>query len=411
MKSAKSCLYYYRVLLVLNKYQKSIHSEEKVIANFEKTDDFNLSDEEEKKPRELTVENEDLLLEEYERTETINDEAEQGEGLKQKLISSFFKNKKSDDVEDEDDNVELTTSHTQVRKKKRTIEIKPIHVVVIIGLLVVLLFDEEELTTTPTVVATKKKPKATKIVKDAPVQKQKEPAKDPKQEASVFKDTAVEAPVEKRPIPVETGIDEGVAANTEKVSDASKSVEVGIVDEQVVKDRVEDDASEIKVVQDRVFEEEKPDEDMAAVEEQAEVLKKAQVPEGATLQQIDDSVIDPTGLTGDATTDITKKLLSDLEGRLKAQKKQQELIKVLKPVAAPSYEAIGAALVYNCTGQHWACIGPKAYQECRQNYSWNKEKRIPLECYPFAEMDDNFDCASVQQEKINTIGDTSFCKN
>ena len=127
-------------------------------------------------------------------------------------------------------------------------------------------------------------------------------------------------------------------------------------------------------------------------------------------QQVDNSVTTLGGDDLDPTTDIASKILSDLEDRIKAEKREQELVQVLKPVSAPAYEAVGPSLVYNCTEQHWACVEPNAYKECRQNYSWNSKNGLPIECYPFASIDDNFDCATVQQEKIDSVGDTSFCR-
>jgi hypothetical protein len=112
----------------------------------------------------------------------------------------------------------------------------------------------------------------------------------------------------------------------------------------------------------------------------------------------------------DISTDITKKLLQDLEVKLKEEKKELQLVEVLKPVTAPSYETIGKGLVYNCKDGHWACIEGEGYKQCRQHYSWNKSQSVPSECYPFAVLDNDLDCAAVQQEKIDAVSDTKFCK-
>ena len=127
------------------------------------------------------------------------------------------------------------------------------------------------------------------------------------------------------------------------------------------------------------------------------------------IQNIDDSLADPNSEIQDSSGDITKKLLRDLEKRIEEDQKEQKVIEVLKPVAAPSYEVQGPSLIYNCSGQHWACIDPKSYKKCKQNYSWNKKNALPIECYPYADVNDNFDCATIQQQKIDSVADTSFC--
>ena len=115
-------------------------------------------------------------------------------------------------------------------------------------------------------------------------------------------------------------------------------------------------------------------------------------------------------LSSDNTsTDITKKLLQDLEVKLKEEKKEIKLLKVLKPVGPPSYETTGAGLVYNCKVGHWACIEKQGFDQCRQNYSWNSSQKINIECYPKGLLDNEDDCQSIQQDKIDSVTETDFC--
>lgn len=123
-----------------------------------------------------------------------------------------------------------------------------------------------------------------------------------------------------------------------------------------------------------------------------------------------EEIIPQKELQPDASTEITKKLLQDLEVRLKEEKKVQKTMSVVKPTPAPSYEIAGLGLVYNCKDGHWACIEREEYGKCRQNYSWNKNEGIPLECYPVAFLKTEYDCAMVQQEKIDSVSDTDFCE-
>ena len=128
------------------------------------------------------------------------------------------------------------------------------------------------------------------------------------------------------------------------------------------------------------------------------------------ITQMPEEIIPQQELQPDASTEITKKLLKDLEVRLKEEKKVQKTLSVVKPTAAPSYEITGLGLVYNCKDGHWACIEQEEYSKCRQNYSWNKNEGIPLECYPVAFLKTEYDCAMVQQEKIDSVSDTGFCQ-
>ena len=107
---------------------------------------------------------------------------------------------------------------------------------------------------------------------------------------------------------------------------------------------------------------------------------------------------------------MTKKLLENLQVKLKEERGEQKLVEQIRPIGAPSYESPGSGLVYNCKGGHWACIDSDEYKKCRQNYSWNKSEVIPIECYPMAFLETDFDCGTVQQEKVNSVPDLKFCE-
>lgn len=123
----------------------------------------------------------------------------------------------------------------------------------------------------------------------------------------------------------------------------------------------------------------------------------------------EEEIIPQKELQPDISSEITKKLLEDLEVKLKEEKVIQKKITVTKPTDAPSYEIVGRGLVYNCRDKHWACIEQDQYKTCRENYSWNQTENIPLECYPVAFLETEYDCAVVQQEKIDSVSSTDFC--
>tara|TARA_Y100000768_G_C23990775_1_gene692628 strand:+ start:1361 stop:3058 length:1698 start_codon:yes stop_codon:yes gene_type:complete len=111
-----------------------------------------------------------------------------------------------------------------------------------------------------------------------------------------------------------------------------------------------------------------------------------------------------------ASNEITKQLLKDLEVKLKEERREQEILEDVKPTSAPSYDNIGKGLVYNCIDEHWACVNDESFKQCRGNYSWNRQQEVDTECYPYAQLGNEIDCATVQQEKIDTISATTFCK-
>tara|TARA_Y100000768_G_scaffold388599_1_gene385484 strand:+ start:23776 stop:25290 length:1515 start_codon:yes stop_codon:yes gene_type:complete len=125
---------------------------------------------------------------------------------------------------------------------------------------------------------------------------------------------------------------------------------------------------------------------------------------------MDEEIIPQPDIQPDISSEITKKLLEDLEVKLKDEQKAQKTLAVTRPTDPPSYDALGMGLVYNCKGSHWACVEKGSYKTCRENYSWNKNEGIPLECYPVAFLENEYDCALLQQEKIDSVAETNFCR-
>ena len=300
-------------------------------------------------------------------------------------------NKSSKNDDDNDDDSVVDSKRSSKGKKKKKFELKIIHVLLIIGVLVLLLFNDEPENIKPEL-PVKALSKQTQKPQEA--QKQPEPVPEPVLEPKLAEEVVAPPTVE-----VPDPIEEIPEATVETVEEA-KSIE----------DSNENSAA--TSLEENIEEAEPPSEEIAAVVTDPLESTVGQDPSqsGVEAQKIDDTISVPEDGANDKMTDLTEKLLGGLEERLKEEKREQDLVEVLKAVSAPSYEARGPSLVYNCSGQHWACVEPKFYKECRQNYSWNKKNNLPIECYPFAEMDDNFDCATVQQEKIDTIGKTNFCK-
>lgn len=400
------------------------------------------------------MDDEELLLEEYEKTDTLTEEELEDDsgvsGIKNKIMSLFSKKSEEEESLDDDEDEELeyfdeeeedeevpaasfadklpflsnilnkknndkksTRSPKKGKKKKEMSPVsKGIYAVVIIGLVIIMTLPDDDAInkTTETANITKKngpelntaKPLESKVQETANKEEaapvpgtdldktqsneltQKTENLEQTNSEEVHEDVAQINPQEESPnegaVPSDTGME--IQSNTN--TDQENITQEDISDfEKKIEETEEKDAS---------------DTETAKLEDKSEDVK------------VDESVTTSIDISEDSATDLTKKLLSDLENRLKDEKAKQNEVEVLKPVSAPSYEVRGAGLVYNCSGKHWACIEPKAYDICRQNYSWNSKNKLPIECYPFADVEDNFDCATVQQEKIDSIADTSFCK-
>jgi hypothetical protein len=110
-------------------------------------------------------------------------------------------------------------------------------------------------------------------------------------------------------------------------------------------------------------------------------------------------------------TDMTDKILQDLEAQLKKDEQAQPAAVVIKEyVRPPSYEFTGRGLVYNCLGKHWACIDAGSYQLCRQNHGYLADKSKAKECYPDSVYENESGCSWVQKQKIVGNTKTDFCR-
>lgn len=175
---------------------------------------------------------------------------------------------------------------------------------------------------------------------------------------------------------------------------------------------IEDD--EIDKALDDVIEKNKPQEEEPPVEPTPPpvTLEPDMGQDDPTKQQDADGtevILPQDVIEPEASSEITKRLLKDLEVKLQKERKEQSLIGDAKPTSAPSYDKIGVGLVYNCSDSHWACVDRDTYTQCRENYAWNKQQGVEPECYPYAKLENELDCATVQQEKIDSVSDTSFC--
>ncbi|MBI2519343.1 MAG: hypothetical protein HYV97_02955 [Bdellovibrio sp.] len=98
------------------------------------------------------------------------------------------------------------------------------------------------------------------------------------------------------------------------------------------------------------------------------------------------------------------------EGTMDKVVEQLDKQKSLEYVSPPTYEELGRGLVYNCKGQHWACINKDAYFVCRDNMKWNATHSKPKECITVNVYATNEDCEMIQLHNINTREKTDFCK-
>ena len=341
------------------------------------------------------------------------------------FLAKLKKSKKDDSDDDvEEDDEEDDESEDGEKKPKRKIKIKPIYAIIAILGVGALMFDESDFVDTPPP-ASFKKPVRPKRPSPPP---QPEPAPEIEQTQPEVNETDSIPESIPEPEAVEINEPEQVSepepepepqADLNEIKVEEESNEPVVVEEpieEVKSDNVEmvDLSNEIEDMKNEEVETESDTTSDTNSEESSEETSSI---DNSTSRMDDTSssnAFDSLGMTEvsqpEVSTDITQKLLEDLEVKLKEEQKEIEMLEVAKPVGQPTYESIGRGLVYNCADGHWACIDVKGYQQCRENYSWNKTRRIPIECYPFAILDNDLDCASVQQEKIDGVSKTNFCK-
>lgn len=315
------------------------------------------------------------------------------------FLSKFIKKKKKttsdSDDSDEDDDDESASKDT-----KKKIGLKPIHLIVI-GILGVFLFvDFDESEKKEPTESTKKK----KVVTPAYKKDLKKKKKTVKKEIAPIVEksppqVASEPEVEKTDEidPPTNNLEDSMAgeSNSEPMSAVGEDLsdELKPIDEtnNVVDNN---DSLEVEPVMDTST--------PSALSDEPELSN------GGSAQSPTEKSIDEDILNSDVSDAITNEILKGIEKKAK-KVKEKKLLDVRKPTDAPSYDSLGENLVYNCKDKHWACVNSSAYAQCRENYSWNKKQKIKLDCYPDKILDNESDCASLQQQNIDEIEDTDFC--
>ena len=82
----------------------------------------------------------------------------------------------------------------------------------------------------------------------------------------------------------------------------------------------------------------------------------------------------------------------------------------LEYTAPPDYTQAGRGLVYNCKGQHWACVDKSSYFQCRKNYFWARQESKPPECAIKNVYANDTDCHIIHEHYLNNQQSTDFCK-
>lgn len=430
-----------------NNISNSDKTDEVHIEEYDKTDsiqsdEYGFEDIESEEPEDVDFEDE-IDDDELETTPGVKASAEKksitdmiGKQLPA-LANIFNRVKKKKATKVDEDPAELSSDEPdEAKKAKPKFKLTPIHIVVILGLVVLLfLGDEEPEVTTAPVKPTRENIPERKVVEpeneptvaddfsentvdeDTPVvpetatdvedsmadirmentPEQVDPPETSDTEASDLEDFESNDPtvtpsIDSRMGDVELDIDTSPRASDQPSGES--------MDSEVISDTV-DATEELDVAADTVEQTDIVEEDLEdpVVSEAPEV-----VPDKAE-EIVPQEIVDPA-----LSSDMTKKLLENLQVKLKKERVEQKLVEQIRPVGAPSYDSPGSGLVYNCRGGHWACIDADEYRKCRQNFSWNKSETIPIECYPMAFLETDFDCGTVQQEKVNSVPDLSFCE-
>lgn len=318
-------------------------------------------------------------------------------------------------------------------KEKPKLKLTPIHIVVIVGLVVLLFFGDEEIETSTTPSVDQRK--ASEIVQknDLPVDMPEvtdsetqedeasddvtDTAQDPMEDIRM-ENTPTETPsVEERP-----ELDVPSTADEDRPNNTLEDIDLGINSPEIAEDSdkpTESDEADIisdldtssEDIDSQVGDEVdiSNDSETANMGSDSNQIEAPTVDKNDEISTLPEEILPQEIVEPELSSDMTRDLLKNLEVKLKEEKKEQAVVEALRPMSAPSYESPGRGLVYNCKGGHWACIDQDEYTKCRQNYSWNKSESIPIECYPLAFLENDYDCATVQQEKVDSVPDLGFC--
>lgn len=129
-------------------------------------------------------------------------------------------------------------------------------------------------------------------------------------------------------------------------------------------------------------------------------------PSVATPSQDSIDSIDGDETVTTSDDNLTDQILQDLEKQTKAQKPVQQKTEYVSP---PDYEFRGRALVYNCTGKHWACVDGPSYKACEDNSSSVKYLNKKTECHPVNIYESNRGCEIMQNRMVSSTAKTDFC--
>lgn len=296
-----------------------------------------------------------------------------------------------DDLHDEDDDLD------DEPKKKRKLNLVQVAIIVLVVFGVMeFLFPNEEVAKAPEL----KKIKKVRRQKPKPIE--------------------VEDKAEKRkdiPVVVNKDIDENIDENVDEVADNDINTDEALGEPEPEPVAVIDTEPEAILDSPSDNISDSVDDDFSSTETDISVGEEAtSEEEGLTGEEAEsnegdlfgDGVIDEVVDSSDSS-DITDSILKSLEEKIKESKKKEIFKKASKPTNPPEYDIAGRALVYNCSGKHWACIDSVSFNKCSENFSWNTQSGNSIECYPSEIYDNADDCAAVQQFKIDNISKTDFC--
>lgn len=141
-----------------------------------------------------------------------------------------------------------------------------------------------------------------------------------------------------------------------------------------------------------------------------EAVIQQKVKEIEPIQVTQKNNVDSVDMPFDTETVQGEKMIDDQLSKIVAKVATDERRKSnLIYVAPPEYENLGRGLVYNCLGQHWACVDKIAYTNCDKNQNWNKNNKKKIACVISEIYATEDDCRKIQVHNINTITETKFC--
>lgn len=389
-------------------------SEGQLIASIEKTDQLQIDEEKIEFDETFLEESDEEFLEEDTpdlELEDNDDDEEEDNNLspKDKILSALSKhfsfllkftqkNKPSRDEDfddDEDDEID----------SKPKPKIKPLYLIIFVVVLAFFLFENE--------ISEMMAPEVTEpvIIKKAPWKKDKE--------AKLNNDK------QNNSERVESNIDTNVKENTQvqavenQVNEVKENTETQAVENQVseVKENTQAQSAENQVSEVKEVSEDKELNDIFAEEPLAlpETTQTTTQETQVISEEIDEPMVEETeeveaaNLVDENKSVISEDILKNLEEKIREDEKNKDMA-LNGPVKAPDYEYSGRALVYNCTGKHWACVNDNSYKSCNQNYQWNKNNNLKIECYPFEIYIEEVDCTKMQQFQIDSVVSTEFCQ-